>query len=139
MEMYPDEGFTSDRITIGMMWGGDSTVYFKWIPLVYTVTFNPNDGSVDTTSKDVTYDSVYGDLPVPTRDGYGFKGWYTALENGTEVKSDTVMKKAGAQTLYAIWEENDDGGISIGLIIGGIVAVIAVAGAGVFLFMRSRP
>ena len=139
MEMYPDEDFTSNRITIDEMWDGSSTVYFKWTPIEYTVTFDPNEGSVDPMSKDVTYDSVYGDLPVPTRDGYGFKGWYTALENGTEVKSDTVMKIADAQTLYAIWEENDDGGISIGLIIGGIVAVIAVAGAGVFLFMRGRP
>ena len=139
MEMYPDEDFTSNRITIDEMWDGSSTVYFKWTPIEYTVTFDPNEGSVDPMSKDVTYDSVYGDLPVPTRDGYGFKGWYTALENGTEVKSDTVMKNAGAQILYAIWEENDDGGISIGIVIGGIVAVIAVAGAGVFLFMRSRP
>ena len=139
MEMYSDEDFTSDMVTIDETWGGNSTVYFKWTPIEYTVTFDPNGGSVDPTSKNVTYDSVYGDLPVPTRDGYGFKGWYTALENGTEVKSDTVMKNAGTQTLYAIWEENDDGGISIGLIIGGIVAVIAVAGAGVFLFMRSRP
>jgi uncharacterized repeat protein (TIGR02543 family) len=139
MEMYSDEDFTSDMVTIDETWGDSSTVYFKWTPIEYTVTFDPNEGSVDPTSKDVTYDSVYGDLPVPTRDGYGFKGWYTALENGTEVKSDTVMKNAGAQTLYAIWEENDDGGISIGIVIGGIVGVIAVAGAGVFLFMRSRP
>ena len=41
----------------------------------YIVTFDPNGGSVDVTSKEVTYGDPYGELPTPTREGYTFKGW----------------------------------------------------------------
>ena len=41
----------------------------------YTVTFDPNGGTVDVQSKEVTQDSVYGELPTPTREGYTFVGW----------------------------------------------------------------
>ena len=40
-----------------------------------TVTFDPEGGSVDTTSKQVKFNSTYGELPTPTREGYTFKGW----------------------------------------------------------------
>lgn len=41
----------------------------------YTVTFDANGGTVDIASKEVTQDSVYGELPIPTRAGYTFLGW----------------------------------------------------------------
>lgn len=40
-----------------------------------TITFDPEGGSVDTTSKKVMIGKTYGELPTPTRDGYIFKGW----------------------------------------------------------------
>lgn len=40
-----------------------------------TVTFDPEGGSVGTTSKQVKLNSTYGELPTPTREGYTFKGW----------------------------------------------------------------
>ena len=40
-----------------------------------TITFDPEGGSVDTTSKKVMIGKPYGELPIPTRDGYVFKGW----------------------------------------------------------------
>ncbi len=40
-----------------------------------TVTFDPEGGSVDTTSKQVKLNSTYGELPTPTKEGYTFKGW----------------------------------------------------------------
>ncbi len=39
------------------------------------ITFDPDGGSVDTTSKKVMIGKPYGELPTPTRDGYVFKGW----------------------------------------------------------------
>lgn len=45
-------------------------------PESYTLTLDANGGSVSTTSKTVTYDSTYGDLPTPTRNGYIFIGWF---------------------------------------------------------------
>ena len=48
----------------------------------YTVTFDPNGGTVSPMSKTVTNGSTYGSLPTPTRTGYIFDGWYNYLYNG---------------------------------------------------------
>ena len=72
-------------------------------PESYTLTLDANDGSVSTTSKTVTYDSTYGDLPTPTRTGYTFNGWYIASTGGTKVESTTQVKTASNHTLYARW------------------------------------
>ncbi len=84
-----------------------TTLYAVWQPNTYTVTFNANGGSVGTASKTVTYDSTYGDLPTPTRDGYDFAGWYTSSNGGTQVTSSTKVSITGAQTLYAHWTEKN--------------------------------
>ena len=59
-----------------------------------------------TTRKTVTYDSTYGDLPTPLREGYTFDGWYTASSGGTKVESSTKVTITSNQTLYAQWTEN---------------------------------
>lgn len=68
------------------------------------VTFDPNGGTVDVTEKLVYYGQPYGELPMPTRTGYAFTGWYTAKNGGTKVTADTVATVLANQTLYAHWE-----------------------------------
>lgn len=86
----------------------DITLTATWKPNTYQVTFKNHgaDGGDTTASKNVTYDGTYGNLPVPTRTGYTFKGWYTE-ENGqgTEIKADTVVKTASAHILHAYWKD----------------------------------
>lgn len=72
-----------------------------YTPKEYTVTFNPNGGSVTTSDKKVTYDSAYGELPVPTRKGYTFVGWYL---NDKPVNADTQVTTADVHTLTAEWK-----------------------------------
>ena len=78
---------TSTEFTIGGEAEGkagitaDTTYYAIATPNTYTVSFDANDGTVDTTSKSVTFDSTYGDLPTPTREGYTFMGWKENLIN----------------------------------------------------------
>ena len=79
----------------------------------YKVTFNPNGGSVVTTSKSVTFGSAYGTLPTPTRSSveddngntisYVFEGWYTDAKGGTKVTDETVVKTASNHSIYAHW------------------------------------
>ena len=69
----------------------------------YTVTFNANGGTTSTTSKTVTYNQTYGTLPTPTRTGYIFNGWFTAVSGGTQKTSSTTYTTVGNQTLYAQW------------------------------------
>ena len=84
----------------------NTTLYAKWTANTYTVTFNANGGSVSTTSKSVTYNSTYGTLPTPTRNGYSFNGWYTASSGGTKRTSSTTVTTTSNHTLYAQWTPN---------------------------------
>ena len=83
------------------------TLYAHWTANKYTVTFNANDGTVGTTTKTVTYDSTYGELPTPTREGYTFAGWFTKKDGGTQVTKETVVKTVADHTLYARWTANE--------------------------------
>ena len=66
----------------------------------YEVTFDPNGGEVSPTIDTVTFGSAYGALPVPTKDGYDFAGWYLGT---TKVEETTVVATAGNHTLKAKW------------------------------------
>ena len=59
------------------------TLVANWTANKYSVNFNANGGSVSTTSKTVTFDTMYGELPTPTRDGYTFNGWKRQLYYST--------------------------------------------------------
>lgn len=88
---------------------GDKTFWAKWTPQTYQVTFEyyGADGGDTTASKNVTYAGKYGTLPVPSRTGYTFKGWYTAEAEGqgTEVNAETTVTTASAHTLHARWKD----------------------------------
>lgn len=87
---------------------GNHTLYAQWTQTAnkYTVSFNANGGSVDTASKNVTYNSTYGTLPTPTRTGYTFNGWFTAASGGTKIVDTTKVTTANNHTLYAQWTAN---------------------------------
>ena len=82
---YTNSNLSSNDFTYGNLeyitsssivnYAKDHTLTAIWEPAQYNVTFDPNGGTVDTSSKQVTYLSTYGALPTPTRTGYIFKGW----------------------------------------------------------------
>ncbi|MCB5259007.1 MAG: InlB B-repeat-containing protein, partial [Candidatus Cloacimonetes bacterium] len=74
----------------------------------YTVTFDAQEGTVEPETKQVTYDSAYGDLPTPDRIGYSFIGWFTDETGGTEVEADTTVAETSNHSLYARWLPNED-------------------------------
>ncbi|MBR4529697.1 MAG: InlB B-repeat-containing protein [Lachnospiraceae bacterium] len=80
----------------------EHTLYARWKAATYTVRFNSLGGS-SARQITVTYAGKYGTLPVSTRTGYDFAGWYTAETGGSEVTKDTVVTTAAAHTLYARW------------------------------------
>jgi uncharacterized repeat protein (TIGR02543 family) len=79
------------------------TFYAYWYPTEYTLTYDPNGGTVSPTSKTVTYNSTYGTLQTPTRTGYTFNGWYTAATGGTPVVSTTNYVTPSNSTIFAQW------------------------------------
>ena len=72
----------------------------------YTITFDANGGSVSTKSKVVEAGRTYGTLPIPTRTGHTFLGWYTAKSGGNQITSNTTVNISSNQTLYAQWNNN---------------------------------
>lgn len=64
------------------IYAGNANVYSVWTPKTYTLTFNSNSGS-SVDSRTYTYNSIYDDLPTPTRTGYTFDGWYGNIDGYT--------------------------------------------------------
>jgi len=86
----------------------NTTLYAKWTVNTYTVTYNQNGGTgVSPTSNTVTYGAKYK-LPTtnPTKTGYTFAGWFTALDGGTQVTTNTTLTNASNHSIYAHWTIN---------------------------------
>ena len=69
----------------------------------YTVNFNPNGGTVDTTSKEVEANEKIGELPVAEKENQGFRGWYTEIDGGERLGNKYIVNKN--QTVYAHWND----------------------------------
>ena len=98
----------------------DHTLYARWTAGEYTVSFNSNGGSA-VSPIGVTYGKKYGNLPLPTKPGYTFDGWYT--DSGEKVTADSTVNVDRNHTLNAKWRENTytvsfntNGGSSVGSI-----------------------
>lgn len=73
----------------------------------YTITLNPNGGSVSPTSITVQANGTYSGLPMTaSKTGYTFDGWYTAASGGTKITAATKVTVTSNQTLYAHWKAN---------------------------------
>lgn len=81
---------------------GPQTLYAQWLRS-YTVTFNALGGEVEPKTKAVVYARNYGELPVPSREGYEFKGWFTAVQGGTQITDETTVDVEKSHVLYAHW------------------------------------
>ena len=90
-------------------------VYFDKVH-TYDITFNANGGEVDPSTKSISNGSLYGILPVPTKRGYTFIGWYSDEELTEGVGPDTLVTKKEAHTLYAKYVE---GTFSLSVVLNG--------------------
>jgi len=101
-----DEGGNSEILAFEE--GYEYTVHIYYKLITCTVTFNPNTSSPVTglspVSKTVYTGQTYGTLPIPSRDGYSFDGWWTRPGiGGTMVISTTIVTDTEDHTLYAHW------------------------------------
>ena len=100
---------TNDKVT------GDLTLTAHWTGNTYTVTLDPNGGTVTPATITATYGADLPTMPVPVYPGYAFTGWYDAQtggrcygnENGASASS---YDKTENCTLYAQWSECDHSG-----------------------------
>ena len=94
-----------NRIPETKMPARDLNYTAKWTANQYKVRYELNGGTVadgsDVSAKTVTYDEAYGTLPVLTKNGYTFDGWFTAAEEGERVTAEMIVKTDQDQILYA--------------------------------------
>jgi len=78
------------------------TLYARYTPNTYTVTYNAQGGSVTPASSTVNHGSSVT-LPTPTRTGFTFNGWFTAASGGTRITSP--YSPTENITLHAQWTQ----------------------------------
>lgn len=78
---------------------GNKRFTAKWKANDYTVTFDANGGTVSTETLTVTFDARFT-LPVPSRKGYTFTGWF----NGSTRYGDGTWTRTSDLSLSAEWE-----------------------------------
>lgn len=77
------------------------TLYAKWKAHSFNLKFDANGGTVSETSRLVLCDTAVGELPIPTRTGYTFNGWFT--KDGKQITASSSMATAEDITVYAKW------------------------------------
>lgn len=93
-----------DRIPTGNIAPDGSLVLRLYYDRVtYTVTFDPAQGEVAPATKGILFGAAYGSLPVPTKSGYTFDGWFTAPTGDERVTAETVMSHPADSTVFARW------------------------------------
>ena len=73
-------------------------------PVVYTITFNSNDGTSVESQNVNAGEKLTEPTPAPTREGFTFDGWYEDSTFSTKFNFDTPI--TDNMTLYAKWTEN---------------------------------
>lgn len=105
---YKDADYT-EKITSLVGLFEDITLYAKWTPILYNITYKLNEG---TWADDFNYEKSYtiesaADLKLPSsdkiiREEFVFDGWYDNPEyTGSPI--DSLDGRTGDLTLYARW------------------------------------
>ena len=100
-------GTQNDTYTVPNDISGAITFIAQWSINEYKITYELN-GGINAENAPVSYtietDTIT--LPVPTKDGYNFEGWYTdaAFENAVAA---IAKGSVGDMVLYAKWAEKD--------------------------------
>ena len=74
---------------------------------IYVSNLQLMEGSPSVLTEIKDYGSNLGTLPIPTRGGYTFLGWYTGVNSGDKTGSDAIVLVDNS-TYYARWSPNSD-------------------------------
>ena len=105
--IYNGDDVTTTANVSRWAWGAYVTVDLgKAIgtPVVYTITFNSNDGTSVAPQNVNAGEKLTEPTPAPTREGFTFDGWYEDSTFSTKFNFDAPI--TDNMTLYAKWTEN---------------------------------
>jgi len=94
-------GTKVEVITLGST--GNRTLFARWTPVTYTITYNNLNGATNGNPASYTIETSTITLLAPgTRTGYTFVGWFDASVDGNEIES-IDLGSMGQVVLYARW------------------------------------
>ena len=117
--LYTEPILLTEDVTIKVFavkggYANSPVVEFSYkVLLKYMVTLDTNGGSTQVSTKEVYFGKTYGELPIPTKMNYIFKGWYTEREAGVLVTAASIVGIQENHTLYAHWEEMPQAAIPV--------------------------
>lgn len=80
----------------------DKTIDFVYTPIKYQITYELNDGKMESANTEYTVEDTYI-LPIPEKEGYNFINWeFNRQEVDKITKGETGDKK-----FYAIWDAKE--------------------------------
>ncbi|MDE6293090.1 MAG: leucine-rich repeat protein, partial [Clostridiales bacterium] len=112
---YTDNTYKTAYVFSTQIVTGDITLYARWLPIPneveYTVAFDLNYAGAAKLESKETIGGMVIDAPVPTREGYEFKGWWISMTGekndgapvlSYQLKAETVLEEN--TTAYAVWQ-----------------------------------
>ena len=100
-EWYASADYSGEPYDFTAPVTADTTLYAKWTPNKYTVTFDTQGGSA-VSAQQVAYGNLVTQPAAPTCEGYTFVGWATDASGATPYGFGTPV--TGNMTLYAKWD-----------------------------------
>ena len=105
---YEDSSFNGEQVTeIAADATGNKTLYAKWTPIPYTVSWDANGGTLDGsyTSGTVDYGTAITE-PMPIREGYTFNGWDPNVPNTMPDSNQSFAAQWTANTYTVTLDAN---------------------------------
>ena len=136
---YLDENFETP---FDGMVATNTTLYAKWVEIKedlkeeedVIITFVFNNGAENLTRTGKCGDSLV--LPVPTREGFEFVGWFADESCTVLVNFDKLPNQSC--TLYAKWVEKEAANGCSGSIAHSCIALFGMLGVGVITLFRRK-
>lgn len=106
---YLDQNL-STRVVVNQELTSDTTIYAKWVPLIWTLKFDNNGKGTKPEDRMVATSTVYSSsLPILVEPGYEFIGWFDTLDKANNPSQDIKLTEFLVNqnmTLYAGWRAN---------------------------------
>ena len=106
---YKDGEFTTQVTEIPQGTTGNITLYAKWEPVSYTITYVNVDGATNENPASYNVETGTITLKAPTKDGFAFTGWFESSDFSTTEVKEITQGSTGDKTLYARWIQSEKG------------------------------
>ncbi|NME73075.1 InlB B-repeat-containing protein, partial [Flammeovirga aprica] len=101
---YSESEFTNEVTSITAGSTGDVTLYAKFTPISYKITYN-TDGGTHSNPETYTIESETIKLAEASKEGFTFGGWYSEADFTNEV-TEVTSGSAVDIVVYAKWTAN---------------------------------